>query len=124
MKAAIKWDAEIVEPSRTKIAEFNSFAGILSDIEKSFSIKTDTDQNLNFYIGDEDSSNSRVTLTFSENVSNNVEPKLYWTCSDFLNVMNLASAAQTIVKFSNQGIIEIVANTGMLEYSFILPGNR
>lgn len=120
---SVKWEAEIVQPSKTKIQDFNAFASILADLEKCFSVKSDgTD--LKFYIGDENSSNSKVNFTFASDIKGKVDPKLYWTCNDFLSIMSLASAAETVVKISNVGVIKIEVDTGLMNYEFLLPGSN
>ena len=123
LKSTPTWDAEIVQPTKSKISEFATFASILSDVEKNFSVKTDTDL-LKFNIGDENASTSKVSFVFADGVNNTVNPQLYWRCSDFLSIMNLSAAAATVVRFSNLGVIQIGADSGLIEYSFLLPGAK
>ena len=123
LKSTPAWDAEINQPARIKITEFSSLASILADVEKNFSVKTDTEL-LKFNIGDENSSTSKASFVFAEGIKTTVNPQLYWRCSDFLNIMNLASAATTVVKISNIGVIQIEIDTGLFNYSFLLPGAK
>jgi len=124
MKNEPIWDAEVIQPARSKINEFSSFASILSEVgEKNFSIKT-VGSLLKFYIGDESGSTSKVNFVFSDGVKSKVDPQLHWRCSDFLTIMNLAANANTTVRFSNLGVIQIVVDTGVITYDFKLPGAR
>jgi hypothetical protein len=121
MKEGVKWDAEVVQPSRSKITEFSSFASILSDVEKSFSVKT-VGSFLKFYIGDENSSTSKVNFVFADGIKSKITTQVHWVCNDFLTIMNLAASADTVVKFSNLGVIQITVDTGIMTYDFMLPG--
>jgi hypothetical protein len=123
MKEGIKWDAEVIQPARSKINEFNSFASILSDTEKNFSVKT-VDGALKFYIGDENSSVSKVNFVFADGIKTKVDPQTYWPCADFLAIMNLATNADTVVRITNLGIIQITVDTGFITYNFMLPGSK
>ena len=124
MKEGIAWDAEVIQPPRTKITEFSSFASILSDAgEKNFTVKT-VGSMLKFYIGDESGSTSKVNFVFADGIKTKVDPQLYWRCSDFLTIMNLAANANTTVRFSNLGVIQITVDTGIITYDFKLPGAR
>lgn len=123
MKDGIKWDAEVVQPTRSKINEFSAFASILSDVEKNFSVKTDGSM-LKFYIGDENGATSKVNFVFADGLKNKVDPGVYWACSDFLTIMNLAANADTTVKITNLGVIQIIVNTGVITYNFMLPGSK
>ena len=121
MKESIKWDAEVVQPPRSKITEFSSFASILSDVEKNFSVKS-VGSLLKFYIGDENSSTSKVNFVFADGLKSKIAPAKHWACNDFLTIMNLAANADTVVKFTNLGIIQITVDTGIMTYDFMLPG--
>jgi hypothetical protein len=123
MKDGIKWDAEVVQPSRAKINEFNSFASILSDTEKNFSVKT-VGNALKFYIGDENSSVSKVNFVFADGIKAKIDPQTYWPCQDFLAIMNLATNADTTFRITNLGVIQIVVDTGFITYNFMLPGSK
>lgn len=117
------WDVEVKQPARAKIQEFSSFAAILADLEKNFSVRTDG-ENLKFFIGDENSANSKVNFTFASGIKAKIDPKLYWQCNDFLSIMNLAANANTVVKITNKGIIQIDVDSGLIDYEFILPGSN
>jgi hypothetical protein len=123
MKDGIKWDAEVVQPTRAKINEFSSFASILSDTEKNFSVKT-VGTALKFFIGDENSSVSKVNFVFADGVKNKVDPGMYWPCQDFLTIMNLATNADTVVRITNLGVIQVTVDTGFITYNFMLPGSK
>jgi hypothetical protein len=124
LKSTPSWDAEIVQPSRSKISEFAAFASILSDIEKNFSVKTNNEELLKFNIGNENSSTDKVSFVFADGVKKTVNPQLFWRCNDFLSIMNLSSAAATVVKISNLGVIQISVDTGLINYDFLLPGAK
>ena len=123
LKSQPTWDVEIAQPTKNKIAEFSAFASILSGVEKNFSVKTDADE-LKFFIGDENSSTSKVSFVFAESVNKQVNPQLYWRCQDFLNILGLAQASLTVVQISNLGIIQISVDTGLINYQFMLPGAK
>lgn len=122
-KAEFTWDVEVVQPSKAKIQEFNSFASILSDVDKHFYVKT-VDNTLKFYIGEENAATSKVNFVFADDVSSVINTPLFWNSSDFLSIMSLASSGNTTVKFSNQGMIKILVDTGIINYEFLLPGSK
>jgi len=123
IKDGITWDVEISQPEKKVIDRFSSFAAALSGVEKHFSVKT-VGTSLKFYIGDENSSISKVNFVFAENVKNKVDAKASWACSDFLSIMNLCTNADTVVKITSLGVIQITVDTGIMTYNFMLPGTK
>ena len=109
---------KLFKQARSKITEFSSFASILSDVEKNFSVKT-VGSFLKFYIGDENGSTSKVNFVFADGAKNKVERGMYWACSDFLTIMNLAANANTTVRITNLGVIQITVDTGVITYNFM-----
>jgi hypothetical protein len=77
---------------------------------------------LKFYIGDENSSTSKVNFVFADGIKSKITTQVHWVCNDFLTIMNLAASADTVVKFSNLGVIQITVDTGIMTYDFMLPG--
>ena len=116
------WDVE-VEPSNSKIAEFNSIAQLYSSFENYFLAKT-VDGELRFYIGDEGSSMHKAFLTIASDVTGELKGDLHWPISQVLQVLKLGKEENIKLQFSSRGALQITMSSPKAEYRFILPARK
>lgn len=121
--AAIQWDVEVDQPLKSKIGQFAQIAGIYSTQETRFSVKTENRQ-LKFLIGDETSATHKAQVVFAEAVTGNIKPNHTWNVAGILNVLKLGNSANTTMKISNQGILQIEVDTGIGVYTYIFAGSN
>ena len=81
-----KWDV-VIEPTRSKIQEFQQIAGILGSVENHYLVKV-VDKQLRFYIGgDEGSTSDKAFLIIDPNVEGELTGDLYWTIPETLSIL-------------------------------------
>jgi len=113
-----KWDVEVM-PTSKAVKDLNYFAGILSAYDPLFTVKTDEDKNLVFFIGDR--STDRVELPFASNVSGELKQQWSYPLAAVLTILKLGDTSTMSVKFSDQGAMMIQVDSGLGLYEYILP---
>lgn len=116
------WDVE-VDPSNSKIAEFNQLAQLYSSFENYFLVKT-VDGDLRFYIGDEGSSMHKAFLTIESGVSGELKGDLHWPINQVLQVLKLGKDENIKLQFSGRGALQITMSSPKAEYKYILPARK
>lgn len=117
----------IVKPKRQKITEIAQVANVFGD-DKYFTVKTDKNHQVNFFIGGENSTADRVRQIFGmqEQDDNGKFAKLTkgWAfpIAETFAVLKLAENADCVVKFGDRkGFICIEIDSGIGEYQYIIP---
>ena len=121
--AEITWDIVVEQPSKRKIGEFAQLAGIYSSQDTKFTVKTDNGQ-LKFLIGAEDGATHKAQVVFAEGVKGTIKANHTWNISSVLNVLKLGSNANTVLRISSQGILQIEIDTGLGVYNFLFAGSN
>ena len=119
----IKWDVTVDQPAKRKITEFAQMAGIYSNQESRFSVKTD-DVKLIFLIGSEDGATHKAHVVFADAVKGSINADFTWHIGGILNVMKLGSNSNMTIRISSQGIFEIGIDTGLGVYTFLFTGSK
>jgi hypothetical protein len=118
----IPWDVTFVA-SKAKVSEFQQLAGLYSEVDKTFGIRT-VDSNLQFFIGDANSSSHRVSMVFQESVTGAMKGDILWNTSQFLNFMKLAGNYPATVKITSRGVLAVIVETAYGDYSYFMRANR
>ena len=108
------WDVEI-EPSMAAIARMKLMAGAHSE-ETVFQVKTE-DGNLNFYFGELNT--HAGNFTFQHDVGGSVTKGWAWPVDQVSKILSLGG--DTTFKVSDDGVAEIVVDSGLAEYRYLLP---
>lgn len=114
------WDVS-VEPSNSKIKEFQELASILSSTEPYFLAKTQDGQ-LKFTIGEEGA--DRAELTIAENVEGNLQGDLYWPTAQVINILKLGINENPKIDITARGALQITITSPYVEYKYILPARK
>ena len=121
------WDVA-VDPSASKLKELQALAGLYSQFENHFMVKTvknDEGKNeLRFYIGDEGSSMHRAFLTIGDDVDGDLTGDLHWPIDKVLAILKLGADENIKLQFSNRGALQILMTSNIAEYSFSLPAKK
>ena len=116
------WDV-VVEPSVSKIKEFQALAGLYGSFENYFMVKT-VENELRFYIGDEGSSMHRAFLTIADGVEGTLSGDLHWPIAQVLSILKLGIDENLKLQFSGRGALQITMTSPHAEYNFILPARK
>lgn len=113
------WDV-VIKPTKSGIQQFNWAANSLSTYENCFIPKT-VDGNLKFFIGEENGANQRGGVVFAQDVKGDFDSTFKWPITLVSTILKLADNADTEMKFSVKGAIQIEINTGIASYKFVFP---
>lgn len=116
-----EWDVEFT-PTKSKIAEFSSFAGLYS-FESLFMVDTKGDQ-LRFHIGDPASASHKATVMFAKGIEGKMSAGLYWPVSQVLSILKLADEDTATMRFSAKGALQISLESTFAKWDYILPAKK
>lgn len=116
------WDIDFT-PSNSKIAEFGQLSSIYSSQESYFSVRT-IDNELRFYIGEEESSSHRAFLVMDTDVKGKLAGELYWPINQILSILKLGKDENPEIKITSRGAFQINISSPFASYSFILPARK
>lgn len=110
----VKWNVEIV-PTQASLQRFKFQTGANSD-ETVFIAKTEgTD--LKFYFGDH--SSHAGNFVFQSNITGTLTKAWNWPILRVLSI--LGSMGDKVMRFSDEGAVEITVDSGLIEYRYIIP---
>ena len=110
----VNWNVEF-EPTIANYQRFKFQASANSE-ETQFVAKTEgTD--LKFYFGDH--STHAGNFVFQSGITGAITKSWHWPVIRFLTILNLYGDKK--VRFSDDGAAEITVDTGLIEYSYIIP---
>lgn len=113
------YDVEI-NPSAKMLQDLNFFSSAL-DLENTFTPKTDGGD-LYFHIGDAGS--DRTALKVAEAVSGDLTHDFQWPLGIVLKICRLAENANVTMSFNQKGLLQIVVDSGVGEYTYLLPASK
>lgn len=108
------WNIEII-PKETSIMRLKYQAQANSD-ETTFQAKTEGD-NLVFTFGDH--STNAGNFIFEHDVAGDLKRDWHWPVQNIINILSLAGDKS--MRISDDGATEITVNSGMAEYTYLLP---
>ncbi len=115
--ANVPWNIVIDGITKDKLAEFQQFAGLYSEVDKQFTASTE-DGNLIFNFGKEASSTHSGSMTFGE-VTGSLSQKLLFPVDKFIMLMKLAVGKEGAkLMFTDKGVlgVEIESDYGLYKY--------
>jgi len=110
----VNWDVEL-EPSAASIQRLK-FQAMANSNETTFLAKTE-DGNLVFYFGDH--STHAGNFIFAHDVTGTLTRAWHWPIAHVINILSLPG--DKILRISNDGAAQIIVDSGIAEYTFILP---
>lgn len=118
------WDVS-VEPTSSKIREFQELAAILSSTASYFAVRTETGKkgyDLKFTIGD--ASSDRAEITIAENVDGEIKGEMFWPISEVLSIFKLGANESPKIDINGKGALQITLTSKHAEYKYILPARK
>lgn len=122
MVAEIKWDVTFT-PSKSKLQEFQALAGLYSQFDEFFGVKT-KDGALVVTIGEEDSATHRASMVLVDSVDGELKGELLWPIQQFLSIVKMGDGHDYSVSITSKGALQVKVATDFAEYLFILPARR
>lgn len=113
----IPWDVTI-SPSQKNLKDLGYFNGVLGGFEPVFSPSTE-DGALYFSIGE--GAGDKGKLPINNNVEGELSGNWKWEIDKALSILRLSDSANCTVSFANAGAMQIVIDSGLGEYKYILP---
>lgn len=111
-----KWAFEF-EPSIASINRFKLQSALLNK-DETFLVKTENDS-LKFYFGD--ANTHEGNFVFHSDVDGKLKQNFKYPIQRFISILNLDG--DKVVKFSDDGVILITVNSGLINYEFFIPAN-
>jgi hypothetical protein len=112
----VNWDVTF-EPTVQNIQRLKYQASANSEHDN-FKVKT-VNNELKFYFGD--ASTHAGDFTFQGGVSGNIRNEWQYPVALFQSVVNLQGDKE--VSLSDQGVIQVIVNSGLITYEYLLPAN-
>lgn len=118
----IPWDVTIT-PSKSKIAQFQQFASLYSEVDKNFGVRT-VNGELQFSIGASGSSHRGQMIFSEEPIKGEIRAGMEWSTAQFLSVMKMIGSNPATLSFTNNGILSLIVETAHGSYAYFLRANR
>jgi hypothetical protein len=114
----VQWHVE-VQPSIAAVQRFSFQAGANTE-HTTFLAKTDGDK-LVFVFGDQSSHGGE--FTFATGVTGKITKAWTWPVASVLSILKIADANNATISFSNDGAMQIMLDSGLATYKYIIPAN-
>ena len=112
-----EWDIDIV-PTQKNLKDLSYFNSVLGSFEPTFTPKTDGNK-LYFHIGDGVSDRTKILV--ADGVSAEIKHEFRWPLEIVLKILRLGDSAGMVLSINNKGLLQIKVDSGIGEYTFLLP---
>lgn len=109
-----------INPSTKMIKDLNFFSSAL-DLEDTFTPKTENGD-LYFLIGEAGSDRTKIKV--AEAVTGSLTHDFQWPLAIVLKICRLAENANVTMSFNQKGLLQIVVDSGLGEYTYLLPASK
>jgi len=112
-----EFDINII-PSEKNLKDLQYFNNVLGAYEQYFSPKTDgTD--LYFHIGDGVSDRTKILV--NNDIDGSVTKDWRWPLDIVLKILNLSKTSNVVMSINDQGLLQIIVDSGLAKYTYLLP---
>ncbi len=112
-----EFDLNIV-PSDKNLKDLSYFNSVLGTYEANFSPKTDGTE-LYFHIGDGVSDRTKILI--SNNIDGSITGDWRWPLDIVLKILRLSDTGNCVMSINDQGLLQIIVDSGMAKYTYLLP---
>lgn len=112
-----EFDINIV-PSQKNLKDLTQFNSILGAFESTFSPRTE-DGKLFFYIGDNGGDRTKILMNDAPGGEMNHEFK--WPLDIVLKILRLGDGSNVVMSLAAKGLLQIKVDSGLCEYTYLLP---
>jgi hypothetical protein len=120
--ADIKWDVTCV-PTKSKLQEFASLAGLYSQFDEHFAVKTEAGQ-LVVAIGEEGAATHRASMVLVDSIEGDLKGGLLWPISQFLSILKMGDGLDYRVSITAKGALLVKVTTDHAVYDYVMPARR
>ena len=113
----IPWDVTIV-PTQKNLKDLGYFNSVLGGFEANFSPKTDGTQ-LFFHIGDGVSDRTKILI--SNDIEGSITKDWRWPLDIVLKILRLSESGNCVMSINDQGLLQIIVDSGIGKYTYLLP---
>ena len=112
-----EFDINIV-PTDKNLKDLTYFNSVLGSFEANFSPKTNgTD--LYFHIGDGVSDRTKIHV--SSTIEGSITSDLRWPLDIVLRILKLSDSGNVVMSISDEGLLQIIVDSGLGKYTYLLP---
>lgn len=115
-----EFDVNIV-PTQKNLKELGYFNSVLGAFESTFSPRTE-DNKLYFYIGDNGGDRTKVLV--AEGVDGAMTHEFHWPLDIVLKILRLGDSANIVMSLNAKGLLQIKVDSGIGEYTYLLPAKN
>ena len=109
-----------VIPSKSALKDLSYMTGILGGVESLFTVSTNANNDLLFNIGS--GPTDRTKIVFAKDVEGELKHQWSYPLAQVLAICKLHDTSQSMtLSFSDQGALKIAVDSGLGEYTYILP---
>lgn len=112
-----EFDINIV-PTQKNLKDLAYFNGVLSTFESTFSPRTE-DGKLYFYIGDAGGDRTKILVNAAP--GGDIEHEFKWPLDVVLKILRLGDSGNILLSINAKGLLQIKVNSGIGEYTYLLP---
>lgn len=120
--AEIKWEVSFT-PTKSKLQEFGTLAGLYSSIDQLFSVKTENGQ-LVVGIGEEGATTHNAKMVLADEVDGEIKGDVLWPISQFQSILKLCDGLDYTVSITGRGAMLIAVETKEASYEYVMPARR
>jgi hypothetical protein len=111
------FDINII-PSEKNLKDLQYFNNVLGAFEQYFSPKTDG-TSLWFHIGDGVSDRTKILI--NSDIDGSVTKDWRWPLDIVLKILNLSKTSNVVMSINDQGLLQIIVDSGLAKYTYLLP---
>ena len=111
------FDVEI-SPSKKMLQDLGYFTSVLGSYEANFMPKTENGA-LYFYVGTLGSNRTKILI--DNKVSGEITTEWNWPLEVVLKILRLGDSSNVTMSFNNQGLLQLTVNSGLGNYTYLLP---
>ena len=112
-----EFDLNIV-PTDKNLKDMAYFNSVLGGLEANFSPKTDGTK-LWFHIGDGVSDRTKILL--SNDIDGSITGDWKWPLDIVLKILRLSDTGNCVMSINDQGLLQIIVDSGIAKYTYLLP---
>ena len=111
------FDINIV-PTQKNLKDLSYFNSVLGGYEANFAPKTDGTQ-LYFHIGDGVSDRTKISI--SNEIEGSITKDWRWPLDIVLRILKLSESGNCVMSINDEGLLQIIVDSGMAKYTYLLP---
>jgi len=112
-----EFDINIV-PTQKNLKDLGYFNSVLGGYEANFAPKTDGTQ-LFFHIGDGVSDRTKILI--SNDIDGSITKDWRWPLDIVLRILKLSDSGNCVMSINDQGLLQIIVDSGISKYTYLLP---